>query len=67
VNDPAEPLFPRVRISDGAGEGIGLSFGPDGTPWVTFARVINPFPPVGPAVFYMTHPTDLFVGGLKQE
>ncbi len=64
VNEPAEPLLPRVRISDGAGEGIGLAFDAQGAPWVTFTRVVNPFFPVGPAVFFEHLPTDLYVGRL---
>ena len=43
----------------------GITFGPDGTPWAMFARVINPWFPIGPAMFYKTLPTDLYVGRFK--
>jgi hypothetical protein len=62
VNDPAEPLLPWARFCDGVGEGLHITFGSDGAPLASFTRVINPWFPIGPAVFYKTLPTDLYVG-----
>jgi len=59
VNDPSKPLLPGIRFCDGVGEGLHVTFGPDGSSWAMFTRVINPWFPVGPAVFYKTLPTDL--------
>ena len=66
VNDPSRPLLPWARFCDGVGEGLHVTFGPDGSPWATFNRVINPWFPIGPAVFYKTLPTDLFVGRFQR-
>ncbi len=67
VNDPAEPLLPRVRFCDGVGEGLGITFGPDGTPWASFTHVINRWFPISAAVFYKHLPTDLFMGRFIHE
>ncbi|WP_287153797.1 sialidase family protein [Candidatus Solincola tengchongensis] len=62
LNDTSRPLIPWARLCDAVGEGMHVTFAPDGTPWAAFTRVVNPWFPIGPAVFYRTLPTDLYVG-----
>lgn len=64
VNDPSEPLMPRARIADGAGEGQGIAFDSTGAPWATFTRVVEPWR-FGLSVFMKDPPTTLFVGRLR--